>query len=158
MCHHRVRQTSETINCSKAYYSSSQISYNLQMLTSVICKISYTKFHHNWIISVERNSFTYPSKVWLNCVDFQTGNIQNTTWTKFYPEQKIYKIYPKFNSNMPSNVPLSQDFQLLRSIKGVSETSQEIWNVRGEIHLCPEIRHDCHRTNFHKISATQQVL
>jgi len=41
---------------------------------------------------------------------------------------------------------------------GVSETSQEIWNVRGELHLCPEVRHDCHRTNFHKISAAQQVF
>jgi len=95
---------------------------------------------------------------WFSNNAHSTASIQNTTCTKFYLEQKIYEIYAKFNSSMPSNAPLSQDFQLLRSIMGVSETSQEIWNVRGEIRLCPKVRHDCHRTNFHKISVTQQVF
>jgi len=61
-----------------------------------------------------RNSFTFPSKVRLNCADFQknaysTESTEKITCTKLYPKQKINKIYAKFNFSSPLTAPLSQN-------------------------------------------------
>jgi len=40
---------------------------------------------------------------WFSKKAHSTWSTENITCTKFYPKQKIYKIYAKFNFSMPSN-------------------------------------------------------